>query len=166
MTRSHSTDLLAQAQLLALADAKRPRQANLKRAVSACYYALFHLLSDEAAHRMVRGSGREFHRNLVRRAMTHGEMRNACQYILGRDAGVTLQGEGIVLGTDLLSIASTFLDLQQEREQADYDLRTRYTRPVVLDLVSQATTAVEAWDRLRGTAEGDYFLLRLPFRNR
>lgn len=35
-------DLLQQAVGLAKVDARRPKQANLRRAISAAYYALFH----------------------------------------------------------------------------------------------------------------------------
>ena len=38
-------DLLEQAVHLATLDARRPKQANLRRAVSTAYYALFHLLT-------------------------------------------------------------------------------------------------------------------------
>ena len=41
-------DLLQQAFHLATIDAKKPKQANLRRAVSSAYYAVFHLLIDEA----------------------------------------------------------------------------------------------------------------------
>lgn len=40
-------DLLEQAGHLARRERKRPRQASLRRAVSAAYYALFHLLTSE-----------------------------------------------------------------------------------------------------------------------
>lgn len=42
-------DLLEQATQLARLDPRRPKQANLRRAVSSAYYALFHLLTEEAA---------------------------------------------------------------------------------------------------------------------
>jgi hypothetical protein len=41
-------DLLEQAVRLAMLDVRRPKQANLRRAVSSAYYAVFHLLVDEA----------------------------------------------------------------------------------------------------------------------
>jgi len=41
-------DLLEQAVRLAKLDAKKPKQANLRRAISSAYYAVFHLLVDEA----------------------------------------------------------------------------------------------------------------------
>jgi hypothetical protein len=46
-------DLLQQARRLARLDPNRPRQANLRRAVSAAYYALFHYLIDQACRNAV-----------------------------------------------------------------------------------------------------------------
>jgi hypothetical protein len=43
------SDLLDQAERLATLDPRRPKQVNLRRAVSAVYYALFHLLTSEAS---------------------------------------------------------------------------------------------------------------------
>ena len=48
------TDLLAQARHLAAKETRRPRQASLRRTASACYYALFHLLVQDASRRLVR----------------------------------------------------------------------------------------------------------------
>ena len=46
-------DLLRQARHLATREPRRPSQASLRRSVSTAYYALFHLLVDEAVRRMV-----------------------------------------------------------------------------------------------------------------
>ena len=40
--------LISLAERIAELDAKKPRQANLRRAVSTAYYAVFHFLVDEA----------------------------------------------------------------------------------------------------------------------
>lgn len=45
---SFADDLLTQAYHLANKERKNPKQASLRRAVSTAYYALFHLLIDEA----------------------------------------------------------------------------------------------------------------------
>ena len=42
-------DCWMQAVSLAKMDVKKPKQANLRRAISSAYYAVFHLLIDEAA---------------------------------------------------------------------------------------------------------------------
>ena len=51
-------ELLKQARELTTLDARRPRQANLRRAISSAYYALFHLLlhDDLGAKRWTRQS--------------------------------------------------------------------------------------------------------------
>lgn len=41
-------DLFAQAEMLARVDTRKPKQVNLRRAVSAAYYGVFHYLVDEA----------------------------------------------------------------------------------------------------------------------
>ena len=46
-------NLLVHAEALVTMDRTKPRQANLRRAVSAAYYALFHLLIHEAVLRNV-----------------------------------------------------------------------------------------------------------------
>ena len=50
-------DLLEQARHLANREPKRPKQASLRRAVSAAYYALFHLLAAETAKNWKRAAG-------------------------------------------------------------------------------------------------------------
>jgi uncharacterized protein (UPF0332 family) len=47
---SFAQDLLEQAQHLVDWDGANPKQASLRRAVSTAYYALFHLLIDEAVN--------------------------------------------------------------------------------------------------------------------
>lgn len=46
-------DLIQQAEMLATVDRRRPIQANLRRAVSAVYYAVFHLLVEEACINLI-----------------------------------------------------------------------------------------------------------------
>ncbi len=51
-------ELLKQAHFLARKEPKKPTQASLRRSVSASYYALFHLLVDEATRLMLSGNVR------------------------------------------------------------------------------------------------------------
>ena len=68
-------DRLAQAKLLATKEKSRPKQASLRRSVSAAYYALFHLLVDAAAGRLVSGADRQPLRECLSRAFDHGVMK-------------------------------------------------------------------------------------------
>ena len=47
-------DLLTQARQLALIDVGKPKQTNLRRAISAVYYAVFHLFVDDFDDRPIR----------------------------------------------------------------------------------------------------------------
>ena len=74
-----ATDLLEQAEHLSKREPRRPRQASLRRAISSAYYALFHLLVEEASSGVVAGDAtRRGLRPLVGRTYDHGEMRKVC----------------------------------------------------------------------------------------
>ncbi len=80
-------DLLAQADHLAHVDKKKPKQANLRRAVSAAYYALFHLLIDESSCFLVAGKQREALRHQLARSFDHGHMKKTAQAFVQPGAG-------------------------------------------------------------------------------
>jgi hypothetical protein len=71
---SFADDLLKQAYHLARKERKNPKQASLRRAVSTAYYALFHLLIDEAVGNW--SVARQ--RSLLARTFDHGPMRRVC----------------------------------------------------------------------------------------
>jgi len=50
---SLSADLLAQAGDLLTKEKKKPKQANVRRAISTAYYALFHFVSDKVTKELV-----------------------------------------------------------------------------------------------------------------
>ena len=71
-------DLIATARGLAEGDPRRPSQANLRRAVSTAYYAMFHCLAGTAADLLIGGSRSEaWHQ--VYRALEHGSAKGACR---------------------------------------------------------------------------------------
>ena len=49
---SLASDLLDQASVLAALDSMKPKQASLRRAISAAYYSVLHLLIDDGARRV------------------------------------------------------------------------------------------------------------------
>jgi hypothetical protein len=73
-------DLLVQAVRLARLDVRRPRQANLRRAISSAYYAVFHLLVDEACRAQIGAHHNQApFRQVLGRAFAHGVMKEACK---------------------------------------------------------------------------------------
>lgn len=71
-------DLLEQARYLATKEPNRPRQASLRRAMSAAYYALFHLLVADGARALASGNVTGL-RPRIGRAFAHREMKEVCQ---------------------------------------------------------------------------------------
>lgn len=63
-------DFLETARDLATSSARRPRQTNLRRAVSTTYYALFHCLAKCCADMVVGGAGRSSPFRLQRASST------------------------------------------------------------------------------------------------
>jgi uncharacterized protein (UPF0332 family) len=121
-------DLLDQADHLARRDKKRPKQANLRRAVSTAYYALFHLLVSEA----VSYWRLERQRSSLARSFEHGKMKNACKNCKARDPGIQF-------------VAAAFVDLQQFRHDADYNNSKTWTRFEVLTHIDTAGDAFLMW---------------------
>lgn len=162
-----AADLLAQARHLARKEPRRPKQASLRRAVATAYYALFHLLVEEAAQRLVGGKGaeREALRAYLKRAFAHGPMRQAARSFRGPGPPDSL-AEAVPEGTvepALQQVARTFERLQIARHAADYDSSARYTRYEIVDYVNAVASAFEAWDRLRREhrQQADAFLVAL-----
>jgi uncharacterized protein (UPF0332 family) len=94
--------------VLARLDRKRPKQANLRRAVSTAYYALFHFLVTAAVSywRLVR------QRTTLARAFEHGKMKRAANRVSSSSTNA-----------DLKAVAAAFVELQQYRHLADVERR-------------------------------------------
>lgn len=163
---SLADDLLSQARRLAASEPTRPRQASLRRSVSSSYYALFHLLTEDAARRLVRSSDRGAHRELVRRAFSHGTMREACSRFSKGATPSGPAGAGVTVSQDVRDVASAFVSLQENRNLADYSVATTVTRVRAQDAVRLAGEAFAAWRRVRGGADADLLLLAMLLKQR
>ena len=126
-------DLLEQAYHLANREPGEPKQASLRRAVSTAYYALFHLLIDEAVGNL----GIERQRSVLARTFDHGKMKNVCENQIKN-----FYSEGKPpAGLQLKNVAQVFTLLQQKRHIADYDNSVVWGRTstiAALDIVSAA----------------------------
>jgi hypothetical protein len=125
--------LIEVAYALATANPTRPSQCFLRRAISTAYYAVFHALAGECADLFIGGGpariGRDW--SQVFRALDHGPAKNA---------SVQLANAGV--GPEIVGFADAFLVLQEERNKADYDPMSRYTREEVTDLIERAELAI------------------------
>lgn len=155
-------DLLAQARHLLRKEPRRPKQASLRRAVSAAYYALFHLLVYESSKSLVSGAAYRRLRALTARAFEHGTMKQASRAFSSGGLPSTLQP--ILPGgapPEIRRIAGVFVDLQYARHSADYDVARKLTRQEVEALIDQVEQAFQAWQTVRGTPAARVYLAAL-----
>jgi hypothetical protein len=146
-------ELLEQAYHLANRGHPHPNEASLRRAVSTAYYALFHLLIDEA----VGNWAIERQRAVLARTFDHGKMRSICDgcvkafYSAGQPTS----------GVPLKNVADAFGLLPRQRHIADYDNSLSWSQADAMGAVDLAVDAFEDWQSIREVAEAQDFLLQL-----
>jgi uncharacterized protein (UPF0332 family) len=156
-------DLLQQADHLASYEGANPSQASLRRAVSTAYYALFHLLTEEAA---LRWSGSSEARTGMERAFQHGPMRNTSMQFQ-KKIWEDWHGDRRTIPLVIREIASAFVDLQEERHAADYDNHEQWTVTDVEEILKMARLAFQNWDSIRtDPMAGNYLLAMLLTKQR
>lgn len=161
-------DLLAQAGHLARVDKKKPKQANLRRAVSAAYNALFHLLIDQSSRFFVSGTQREALRHQLARSFDHGQMKKTAQAFASASAGQNPWRAliGAAPSAALVDVSLAFIALQEARHEADYDLSRTFTRGEVEALVARTAVAFVDWHALSTSPEAESFLVALLVKGR
>jgi hypothetical protein len=143
-------------------------EIDYRRAVSAAYYAVFHLISaaavDQACPSTPTGLwGRG------QRALDHGAMKRSMASFLTVESVKRLSTDIQVSSTfsqDLAEVAQGFADLQDARYLADYDVVD--SQGIVgfswaSNCVDQARHVFEAWNRAQATDEAKLFLASLIF---
>jgi uncharacterized protein (UPF0332 family) len=161
---SLSSELLAQARSLLAKEPKRPKQASLRRAVSTAYYALFHLLAEDAARAMFGGSDSAELRVVAHRGFQHAAMKRVAKAVVARNPSETWKPLLAAPSGELELVARTFVELQEERHLADYDPARRLTRAEAVDVVERAEAAARAWTSIRkDSGPADTALRQGPF---
>ena len=159
-------DLLEQAEHLVTRERQRPKQASLRRAVSAAYYALFHLLVADGASLLFPPQPPGL-RLLIQRAFTHGEMRNVCRNFV--QANVGRGGISAAVGAvltfplepPLVRVLDAFVELQEARHQADYDPTKAWNRLAAATHVATARSAFASWQTIRRSPNTAVFVAAL-----
>ncbi|MEM8835465.1 MAG: hypothetical protein AAGD00_06560 [Planctomycetota bacterium] len=156
-------DLIEQAEHLAKRDDSKPKQANLRRAVSTAYYALFHELCEQAVTTVAStGSTASLLRARLRRSIDHAQVRQAADWFKDPGKGKlkqhapalddVRQQPGSPLQVELSQVAEKFIELREARHHADYDFSKAIPRDEAKRLISDANSAVRA---LRGLDKSD-----------
>ena len=148
-------DLLHQSHRLAIHGGLHSTQADYRRAVSAAYYAIFHLIGEECGQRWLGASPEA--ETAVQRALDHVAVRNVSGQF--KNVWRSWSGANIAVPPPLERFASTVTNLQIERHSADYDNSRNWTEGEVLDRINSAEYAVHDWLSVREEPiAGDYLL--------
>ena len=141
-------------------------QANLRRSISANYYALFHLLILAATHLWNRA---EHHANLARQ-FDHKRMKDASTALVKKLTveltKLTPSSRDFEIHNFLLLVASAFVSLQQERQKAEYDLSDAVVRNKAQSVHEDTTVAFESWDQVKDEPLAHDYLYSLLFKDR
>lgn len=153
--------LINQARKLAAMDPRRPGQGNLRRSVSSAYYALFHFLIEQSTRRYIGAAASDAGlRALMARGYGHDEIYVAAKSFAGGTLPdiVTRSIGPISIPGGLKSLAQLFLEAQDQRHEADYDLAARLLRANVFSLLERIEKAFRAWPRIQNDSATRLFL--------
>lgn len=161
-------DLLDQARSLAAVDAiGKPKQANLRRAISAAYYALFHETTDKASRAVLGGEvATDALGARVSRVFEHKSVLVASKWFAGGSASVPpsiqaargVRANGAV-DPRLVAVCNAVVELQEERHKADYDLWSVFLRLDVNQRIDRAALAIGHLRALSPVEDAHIFLL-------
>ncbi|MGF1502442.1 MAG: hypothetical protein ACFBSD_11555 [Paracoccaceae bacterium] len=133
-----SEDLLRTAERLVEQGRGKPREADLRRAISTAYYAVFHVLARDCADLLVGGRGAN--RSLpawqqAYRALDHAQVKQMCAKSTFGDFSEAIKVFG-----------NAFVTLQLQRHKADYDpLFSGATLSNATKAIAQARHSIEAY---------------------
>lgn len=140
----------------------RPRPIDLRRAVSAACYAVFHTLTEAGAARLHTDAAT---RHLLTRTFDHRTMKDAARQFANKSGKLWTFAVGTfgTIPAELSLAAELFVKLQEARHQAEYDHRQEYnfSRPSTRNLVTDARAAIRAWEAVRNTPQAHFFLFAL-----
>ncbi len=146
----------------------RPPYTAHRRAVSTAYYAVFHAITDRVVQATFFETDTAFQRK-VRRWIQHGDIKTVAIWtsqIQGTRQDtppahiktLLVPSEGRThIDEDTVVIAEGFLELNEKREQADYDHDAVFTRPDTLDLMELARRVIATTEETQSDEAKRFF---------
>ena len=126
--------LLQTATDLAEINPRRPRQADLCRAASTAYYAMFHCLARTCADRLAGSGSTVGNRPMWRRVYRAPEHRQA---------KARCENAPSWFADEVRQFGQTFVDMQRKRHFADYDPDYRVGKSEVIADINDARAAID-----------------------
>jgi uncharacterized protein (UPF0332 family) len=143
----HPDHLLDQAQkLIAPLSDGAPRQVDLRRAISAAYYGVFHAVLGAAADEFVGKTKQStIQYTLVYRSVAHGALRSICENATKPKMPVKYAryAPSGGFGNNIQRFAAAVLELQERRHAADYDPSIRFKMSDASVAINTARSAVD-----------------------
>ena len=135
----------------------RPREVNLRRAISTAYYGLFHFMTENCANTLVGGpnSGRSLSAwTQTHRALQHRSARKRCA-----------DGRIRKFPPELQELADRFVDMQQKRHNADYNPDETFFKSGVVRDIRAAEEAIQRASRVKDRRAFAVWVLFEPRKN-
>ena len=151
-------DLTLSAKKLATGGRGRPRQSDLCRSESTAYYALFHCVATTVANGMI-GSNKKSRNDLayrqIYRGVMHSQIRQNCsrQHVM-KDFPPEIQLYG-----------NLFAEMQDKRNEADYDPNIMLYRSEVLSDIEKVEDAIKSFYKIK-PSERKAFAAYVAFKTR
>jgi hypothetical protein len=150
------------------ATAGQPRNADLRRAVSSAYYALYHHLVLGAAKHLLPLCSEEDCWHLCR-LFQHTAVREVFDWIARPGpppARVAYSVKRLRANVPLRDVAIAFQQLQQARYDADYNHIADFTRPETLSLIDTAEDAISKLIAARRTDDYERLVAFLALKSK
>jgi hypothetical protein len=142
-----------------------PRQVDIRRAVSAAYYGIFHAALAAAADQFVGITKRSTSQyGLVYRSIDHRRLRELCEDVrkAAPPAKYNAHTPAGGFGSDIAAFADALVELQERRHAADYDPMIRMKTSDALFAIKTAQAAVQRFGKA-SAAHRHAFLSLLVF---
>jgi uncharacterized protein (UPF0332 family) len=142
--------LFEQAGKLISAQAGRTRQADIRRAISAAYYAIFHATITAAVDQFVGVTNRDRSRyGLVYRSVSHAWLRDLCREVQKPTLSKRFRpyAPATGFGSNITTFAAAIVELQEKRHSADYDVMIRVNRSDAALAIATARAALKRFSK-------------------
>lgn len=143
-----------------------PSEVDFRRAISALYYGLFHLLTLYAGRQASVGLsfGAE---ERIRRGINHTDIRKLCDALKDGQVPKALTGlVDIPIDRRLVQVAQDFAWLQQERHRVDYDCSAAVTVEHAVVARTIVRRALDAVGEIHATSAFRHFLAAIVHADR
>ncbi len=142
------------------------QQVDLRRAVSAAYYALFHTAAISVSDHVVSRSRRNTREwAFAARSLDHRKLKEVCQNVVRPTGKYRDLIPPTLFQPDLKDFAEAVVDLQEKRHQADYNPLAEFRVSDVRNMISLARSVHGRFNAV-GDDEKRLFVCMLIFTSR